>query len=147
MIPRLWDLAKGNWETLEVEGLRSGGSNENMKRSTAIPRIAWVLRDNEDTTSGRSADFDLRDDATSLKVMIVNQEFVRRFLANRSVIGRKGAWVGRMVHHRGGGKVQQVSPGYGESAALFLHSYPPDFPARVWFDVRCAHLRIRWMKR
>jgi len=41
-------------------------------------------------------DFDLRDDATSLKVMIVNQEFVRRFLANRSVIGRKvhgwGEW-------------------------------------------------------
>jgi len=41
-------------------------------------------------------DFDLRDDATSLKVMIVNQEFVRRFVANRSVIGRKvhgwGQW-------------------------------------------------------
>ena len=41
-------------------------------------------------------DFDLRDDATSLKVMIVNQEFVRRFLANRTVIGRKvhgwGQW-------------------------------------------------------
>jgi hypothetical protein len=41
-------------------------------------------------------DFDLRDDAKSLKVMIVNQEFVHRFLANRSVIGRKvhgwGEW-------------------------------------------------------
>src|SRR6266566_3893173 len=41
-------------------------------------------------------DFDLRDDAISLKVIIVNQEFVRRFLANRSVIGRKvhgwGQW-------------------------------------------------------
>jgi MacB-like periplasmic core domain/FtsX-like permease family len=41
-------------------------------------------------------DFDLRDDAKSLKVMIVNQEFARRFLANRSVIGRKvrgwGQW-------------------------------------------------------
>src|ERR1700745_2995968 len=41
-------------------------------------------------------DFDLRDDARSLKVMIVNQEFVRRFLANGSAIGRKvhgwGEW-------------------------------------------------------
>jgi len=41
-------------------------------------------------------DFDLRDDTTKPKVMIVNQEFVRRFLANRSVIGRKvhgwGEW-------------------------------------------------------
>src|SRR5256885_12105313 len=41
-------------------------------------------------------DFDLRDDAKSLKVMIVNQEFARRFVANRSVIGRKvhgwGQW-------------------------------------------------------
>jgi predicted permease len=41
-------------------------------------------------------DFDLRDDPTTLKVMIVNQEFVRRFLANRSVLGRKvhgwGQW-------------------------------------------------------
>src|SRR6202035_2295206 len=34
-------------------------------------------------------DFDLRDDAASPEVMIVNQEFVRRFIANRSVIGRK----------------------------------------------------------
>jgi hypothetical protein len=38
----------------------------------------------------------LHDDATSLKVMIINQEFVRRFLANRSVIGRRvhgwGEW-------------------------------------------------------
>src|SRR5258708_16707952 len=41
-------------------------------------------------------DFDRRDDATSLKVMIVNREVVRRFRANRSVIGRKvhgwGEW-------------------------------------------------------
>src|SRR6202035_2323426 len=40
--------------------------------------------------------FDLRDDATSTKVMIVNQEFVRRFVANRGVLGRKvhgwGQW-------------------------------------------------------
>jgi ABC-type antimicrobial peptide transport system permease subunit len=34
-------------------------------------------------------DFDLRDDAASTKVMIVNQEFVRRFVPTRTVIGRK----------------------------------------------------------
>jgi len=41
-------------------------------------------------------DFDWRDDANSQKVMIVNQEFVRRFEANRVVIGSKvhgwGEW-------------------------------------------------------
>src|ERR1035438_3634707 len=41
-------------------------------------------------------EFDLRDDPTSLKVMIVNQEFVRRFFAGRDPIGHKvrgwGEW-------------------------------------------------------
>ena len=41
-------------------------------------------------------DFDRRDDPTALKVMIVNQEFVRRFLPNRNVIGHRvhgwGEW-------------------------------------------------------
>ena len=41
-------------------------------------------------------DFDLHDDRTSPKVMIVNQEFVRRFLPNRDVLGHRvhgwGEW-------------------------------------------------------
>jgi predicted permease len=41
-------------------------------------------------------DFDWHDDPTSPKVMIVNREFVRRFLANRDAIGHKvhgwGEW-------------------------------------------------------
>ena len=83
----------GNWETLEVEGYVPG-ANENMKiyRDLASPGYFETLK--IALVEGR--DFDLRDDATSLKVMIVNQEFVRRFLANRSVIGRKvhgwGEW-------------------------------------------------------
>ncbi len=83
----------GNWETLEVEGYVPG-SNENMKiyRDLISPGFFNTMK--IPLVEGR--DFDLRDDARSLKVMIVNQEFVRRFLANRSVIGRRvhgwGEW-------------------------------------------------------
>src|SRR6266853_1216258 len=83
----------GNWETLEVEGYVPG-PNENMKiyRDLVSPGFFETVK--IPLVEGR--DFDLRDDATSLKVMIVNQEFVRRFLTNRSVLGRKvhgwGEW-------------------------------------------------------
>jgi predicted permease len=83
----------GNWETLEVEGYVPG-SNENMKIYRDLVSPGYFETMKIPLVDGR--DFDLRDDATSLKVMIVNQEFVRRFLANRSVIGRKvhgwGEW-------------------------------------------------------
>jgi len=83
----------GNWETLEVEGYVPG-RNENMKiyRDLVSPGYFDLMK--IPLVEGR--DFDLRDDATTQKVMIVNQEFVRRFVANRSVIGRKvhgwGEW-------------------------------------------------------
>jgi len=83
----------GNWEPLEVEGYVPG-PNENMKiyRDMVSPGHFETMK--IPLVEGR--DFDLRDDATSRKVMIVNQEFVRRLLANRSVIGRKvhgwGQW-------------------------------------------------------
>src|SRR5260221_6839839 len=83
----------GNWETLEVEGYVPG-ANENMKIYRDLVSPGYFETMKIPLVEGR--DFDLRDDATSLKVMIVNQEFVRRFLANRSVIGRKvhgwGEW-------------------------------------------------------
>jgi predicted permease len=83
----------GNWETLEVEGYVPG-SNENMKIYRDLVSPGYFETMKIPLVDGR--DFDLSDDATSLKVMIVNQEFVRRFLANRSVIGRKvhgwGEW-------------------------------------------------------
>jgi len=83
----------GNWETLEVEGYVPG-RNENMKiyRDLVSPGYFDLMK--IPLVEGR--DFDLRDDATTQKVMIVNQEFVRRFMPNRSVIGRKvhgwGEW-------------------------------------------------------
>jgi predicted permease len=83
----------GNWETLEVEGYVPG-PNENMKIYRDLVSPGYFETMKIPLVEGR--DFDLRDDATSLKVMIVNQEFVRRFLANRTVIGRKvhgwGQW-------------------------------------------------------
>ena len=83
----------GSWETLEVEGYVPG-PNENMKIYRDLVSPGYFETMKIPLVEGR--DFDLRDDATSLKVMIVNQEFVRRFLANRSVLGRKvhgwGEW-------------------------------------------------------
>lgn len=83
----------GNWETLEVEGYVPG-LNENMKIYRDLVSPAYFDTMKIPLLEGR--DFDLHDDPTSQKVMIVNQEFVRRFLAHRSVIGRKvhgwGEW-------------------------------------------------------
>jgi putative ABC transport system permease protein len=83
----------GNWETLEVEGFVPSAS-ENMKiyRDMVSPGFFNAMK--IPLLEGR--DFDLRDDSTSPKVMIVNQEFVRRFLGKGSAIGRKvrgwGEW-------------------------------------------------------
>jgi predicted permease len=83
----------GNWETLEVEGYVPG-PNENMK--IYRDEISPGFFDSMKIALVEGRDFDLRDDAKSLKVMIVNQEFVRRFLAKGGVIGRKvhgwGQW-------------------------------------------------------
>jgi predicted permease len=83
----------GNWETLEVEGFVPG-RNENMKiyRDLVSPKFFDSMKIS--LVEGR--DFDWRDDANSQKVMIVNQEFVRRFVGDRNPIGRKvhgwGEW-------------------------------------------------------
>jgi predicted permease len=83
----------GNWEEVEVEGYHPV-SGENMKiyrnmigpgyfDAMKIPRI-----------EGR--DFDLRDGPKSQSVLIVSEEFVRRFIPQGSAIGRKvhgwGRW-------------------------------------------------------
>ena len=83
----------GNWETVEVEGYVPG-RNENMKvyRDLVSPGYFDSLK--IPLVEGR--DFDWRDDVNSQRVMIVNQEFARRFLTNRVVIGSKvhgwGEW-------------------------------------------------------
>ena len=83
----------GNWETLEVEGYVPGRT-ENMKIYRDLVSPGYFDSMKIPLVEGR--DFDWRDDVNSQKVMIVNQEFARRFLANRLVIGSKvhgwGEW-------------------------------------------------------
>ena len=86
-------FAGGNWEQLDVEGYVPG-PNENMKIYRDLVSPGYFDSMKIPLLDGR--DFDPRDDANSLPVMIVNQEFARRYMANRSVIGRKvrgwGQW-------------------------------------------------------
>ena len=83
----------GNWEEVEVEGYPTA-PGENMKtyRNLIGPGYFEVMK--IPRVDGR--DFDLRDDAKSQPVMIVSQEFVRRFIPRGGAIGRKvhgwGRW-------------------------------------------------------
>jgi predicted permease len=83
----------GNWETLEVDGYVPG-RNENMKIYRDLVSPGYFDSMKIPLLEGR--DFDWHDDRTSLRVMIVNQEFVRRFFANRNPIGHRvhgwGEW-------------------------------------------------------
>ena len=83
----------GNWETLEVEGYVPK-PNENMKIYRDLVSPGFFDSMKIPLVEGR--DFDWRDDSTSLKIMIVNQEFVRRFLPKQNAIGHKvhgwGQW-------------------------------------------------------
>lgn len=86
-------ISAGSWEDLDVEGYLPGPS-ENMKvhRSIVAPGYFDVMR--IPILEGR--DFDRNDDAAHLPAMIVNQEFVRRFLGGGYAIGRRvhgwGRW-------------------------------------------------------
>jgi putative ABC transport system permease protein len=83
----------GNWEGLEIEGY-TPARNENMKIYRDLVSPGYFDSMKIPLVDGR--DFNWHDDSTSPKVMIVNQEFVRRFLSNRRVLGRKvhgwGQW-------------------------------------------------------
>ncbi len=83
----------GNWETLDVQGYVPR-PNENMKIYRDLISPGYFDSMKIRLVEGR--DFDWHDDSTSPKVVIVNQEFVRRFLANGNAIGRKvhgwGEW-------------------------------------------------------
>ena len=76
----------GNWENLDVEGYVPG-PNENMKIYRDLISPGYFDSMKIPLVEGR--DFDLHDDSKSPRVMIVNQEFARRFLPNHSVIGHK----------------------------------------------------------
>ncbi|HUL54320.1 MAG TPA: ABC transporter permease [Opitutaceae bacterium] len=83
----------GNWEDLQVEGYQPA-PGENMKtyRNLIGPGYFEVMK--IPRVEGR--DFDLRDGAGAPDVMIVSEEFVRRFIPQGGVIGRKvhgwGRW-------------------------------------------------------
>jgi hypothetical protein len=83
----------GNWEEVDVEGYQPA-PGENMKtyRNMIGPGYFDVMK--IPMVEGR--DFDLRDDPKAQQVMIVSEEFVRRFIPQGGVIGRKvrgwGKW-------------------------------------------------------
>jgi predicted permease len=83
----------GNWENLEGEGYVPA-PNENMKIYRDLISPGYFDSMKVPLIEGR--DFDWHDDSKSPLVMIVNQEFARRFLPNHSVIGHKvhgwGQW-------------------------------------------------------
>jgi predicted permease len=89
----------GNWEALEIEGyVPPPGERMKIYRDMVAPGFFSLMR--IPLLEGR--DFDLRDSATKLhddpiqKVMIVNQEFVRRYFGSRNPLGHKvrgwGEW-------------------------------------------------------
>lgn len=83
----------GSWEDLQIEGYVSPPS-ENMKiyRTLASPGYFDLLK--IPVLEGR--DFNQKDDMSAPQVMIVNQEFVRRFVPHGTPIGRRvqgwGKW-------------------------------------------------------
>jgi predicted permease len=85
-------LGTGSWEDLQIEGYVPGPS-ENMKlyRSLVAPGYFQSLK--IPLLQGR--DFSLQDDPDHQQVMVVNQEFVRRFLRNQYPIGVKVQGWGR----------------------------------------------------
>ena len=84
---------RGSWEDLDIQGyVPAPGENMKIYRSIVAPGFFDVLR--IPILAGR--DFTLSDDREHAPAMIVNQEFVRRFLHNQYAIGRKvqgwGQW-------------------------------------------------------
>ncbi len=86
-------VSAGSWEDLEIQGYVPG-SSENMKiyRNLVAPGYFDLLR--IPLVEGR--DFNLGDDRGHTPVMIVNQEFARRFFHAQNPIGQKvrgwGKW-------------------------------------------------------
>ena len=82
-----------SWEDLQIEGYVPGAS-ENMKIYRTLVSPGYFQSLKIPLLEGR--DFTLQDDLDHLPVMIVNQEFVRRFLRNQYSIGVKvngwGRW-------------------------------------------------------
>lgn len=82
----------GNWEEVAVEGYQpSPGENMKTYRNLVGPGYFDLMK--IPRVDGR--DFDLRDEAKAPPVMIVSEEFVRRFVPHGGAIGRKVRGWGR----------------------------------------------------
>jgi hypothetical protein len=87
-------------------------------------------------------DFTLHDDAKSLPVMIVNQEFLRRFLPGQNPIGRKVQGWGKWFTIVGVARDSKVHS-LAESAQPFFYIpirqiYRPEFPLTFYVRVQGA---------
>ena len=86
-------VSGGSWEDLEIEGY-APAQGENMKIYRALTAPGYFDALKIPVLQGR--DFNLRDDMDAPPVMIVNQEFVRRFMPAGTPIGRRvhgwGEW-------------------------------------------------------
>ncbi len=86
-------VGAGSWEDLEIQGFIPSPS-ENMKiyRTLAAPGYFDLMK--IPLLEGR--DFNARDDINAPPVMIINQEFVRRFIPSGTAVGRRvhgwGKW-------------------------------------------------------
>jgi len=86
-------VSAGSWEDLQIQGYVPG-PNENMKfyRNLIAPGYFDLMK----IALLQGRDFNWRDDSANQPVMIVTQELVRRFLANKNPIGQKvhgwGKW-------------------------------------------------------
>ena len=144
-----------NWEPIEVEGhVPSRSENMKIARDLVSPGYFGLMK--IPIVEGR--DFTLADTATRLhndpdhlKVMIVNQEFARRFFAGRDPIGRKvrgwGEWF-TVVGVAGNIKWQQLTerprPGiYVPIRQVYRPEYGLTFEVRTAGPVPAAMTAIR----
>ena len=86
-------IASGSWEDLQIQGYNSSpGENMKIYRTLTAPGYFELMK--IPILEGR--DFNLRDDASAPPVMMVNQEFVRRFIPKGNSLGRQvqgwGQW-------------------------------------------------------
>lgn len=130
-------LAGGAWEDLEIAGYIPSPS-ENMKiyRNLVAPGYFDLMR--IPLLNGR--DFTDHDDEKSLRVMIVNEAFLRRFLPNRNPIGRKVRGWGEWFTIVGVAKDSKYHS-LAESPKPFFYIpirqiFRPEFP--LTFNVRMA---------
>jgi len=139
----------GNWEDLEIEGY-TPGPKENMKIYRDLVSPGYFASMKIPLLEGR--DFDLHDQGGVQEgVVIVNQEFVRRFIGTRTVLGRKvhgwGAWfriVGVVKDIKYGQLIEGPQPFfYVPIRQVYRPEYGLTFHVRTSGPVKAAIAAIR----